>query len=273
MSPFENPLGLKAVILDLAGTCVDFGSCAPAGAFVALFERRGISISAVDARGPMGLHKREHLRELLGLPAVRRRWRRVHGRPWNARDLDSLYAEFVPLQSQILPRFNRLIPGALDAVNALRREGVRIGVTTGYNREMMEIVLTGLAAQGFVPEAAVCADQVPVGRPAPWMLWRCMEALGVYPPGAVAAVGDTLADVAAGRNAGVWSVGVAKTGNMLGLSAEEVDRLPGAELRRRLKSARQQMKSAGAPIVIDSLADFESARSAIERRLSLGRKP
>ncbi len=183
-----------------------------------------------------------------------------------------MYAEFVPLQSEILPQFNRPIPGALAAVKALRRDGVRTGVTTGYNQEMMEIVLSGLGAQGFVPEAAVCADQVPMGRPAPWMLWRCMEALGVYPPGAVVAVGDTLADIAAGRNAGIWSVGVAKTGNMLGMNAEEAAALPGAELRRRLKTARERMKSAGAQVVLDSLEDFDAARATNRTAARLGQK-
>jgi phosphonoacetaldehyde hydrolase len=264
---------LKAVIFDLAGTCVDYGSCAPAGAFVELFRRRGVSISAEEARGPMGLHKKDHIRELLALPAVKRKWRRVHGRPWTADDLDSMYAEFIPLQTAVLPQFNRLIPGALELVAAMRRDGVRVGVSTGYNRQMMAIVLAGLAEQGFIPQAAVCAEQVPTGRPAPFMLWRCMEALDAYPPAAVAAVGDTLADIAAGLNAGVWSVGVAGTGNMLGLNEEDAGRLPRVELRRRLKSARDKMKAAGAHAVIDSVADFDSARSMIERRLARGKKP
>jgi phosphonoacetaldehyde hydrolase len=221
----------------------------------------------------MGLRKKNHIRELLSLPAVKRRWRKLHGRPWTAEDLDAMYAEFIPLQADILPRFNRIIPGTLEAVGALRRDGVRVGVTTGYSRDMMAIVLSALAAQGFVPGAAVCADQVPAGRPAPWMIWRCMEALGVYTPGAVAAVGDTLADISAGRNAGVWSIGVAKTGNMLGLDAAETARLPGAELKVRLKSARQRMKAAGAHAVIDGLEDFGAVRAMIEGALDRGRKP
>jgi hypothetical protein len=68
-------------------------------------------------------------------------------------------------------------------------------------------------------------------------------------------------------------VGITTGLNRLGLNAEEVARLPGAEFRRRLRSAREQMKSAGAKVVVDSLEDFDSARATIERRLTSGRKP
>ena len=86
----------------------------------------------------------------------------------------------------------------------------------------VDIGIEGLAEQDFVPDAAVCAADVPAGRPAPWMIYRAMELLGVYPPQAVVAIGDTIADIEAGLNAGVWAMGVTRTGNMLGLAQEDV---------------------------------------------------
>ena len=53
---------LKAVILDWAGTTVDFGCFAPAGVFVEVFKRKGVEITMDEARGPMGLHKKDHIR-------------------------------------------------------------------------------------------------------------------------------------------------------------------------------------------------------------------
>jgi len=59
---------VKAVIFDLAGTTVDYGSCAPAGAFIELFRRHNIEISNKQARGPMAMHKRDHIKILLQIP-------------------------------------------------------------------------------------------------------------------------------------------------------------------------------------------------------------
>ena len=65
-----TPAKLSAVVFDWAGTLVDFGSCAPMGAFVRLFAEFGVSVSIAQARGPMGLAKRDHIATLCRLPEV-----------------------------------------------------------------------------------------------------------------------------------------------------------------------------------------------------------
>ena len=269
----QSKIALQAVILDLAGTIVDYGSRAPVEAFVELFRRRGVAMSFERAREPMGLGKREHIAALLAQPETAAAWRAVHGRAPGPADLEALYREFVPLQLELLPRASRLIPGVPETLERLRRAGVRIGVTTGYNRAMMAVVLEEARRQGVSPEAAVCVEDVPAGRPAPWMIFRCMERLSVWPPAAVAAVGDTLPDVAAGCNAGCWSVGVAATGNLVGWSEEEEARLPAAGRRAALRQARRALRAAGAHFVLDRASELEAVCGRISRRLAAGRKP
>ena len=63
-------LEIKLVVFDWAGTTIDFGSCAPAGAFVRAFAAKGVTVTPAEARGPMGLHKKDHLRAMLQTPAV-----------------------------------------------------------------------------------------------------------------------------------------------------------------------------------------------------------
>lgn len=72
--PIREPLtdGISAVIFDLAGTTVDYGSPAPAKPFVALFARHGVQISVEEARGPMGTRRRDHITALLAPPHPRR---------------------------------------------------------------------------------------------------------------------------------------------------------------------------------------------------------
>ncbi|HNS20917.1 MAG TPA: phosphonoacetaldehyde hydrolase [Sedimentisphaerales bacterium] len=247
---------IKAVISDLAGTTVDFGSCAPAGAFVELFARHNIRATAAEARGPMGIHKRDHIRAMLDMPSISRQWTSIHGRTWTEQDLDDLYEEFIPMTLEALPKYSRVIPGVVETVEKLHAQGIKIGVSTGYNNEMLRIVLEQAAQGGFVPDAAICAADVPKGRPAPWMIFRLMETLDVYPPTSVVKIGDTIADIEDGLNAGVWTVGVTRTGNLVGLTEAELSALPPAERERRIAEASRQLLAAGAHHVVDSFADL-----------------
>jgi phosphonoacetaldehyde hydrolase len=98
------------------------------------------------------------------------------------------------------------------------------------------------------------------------MIYRAMEACGVWPPAAVVAVGDTIADIEAAVNAGVWAVGVTATGNMLGLSRAAHDALPAAERSERLAVAAERMRAAGADAVIASVADLPALLPTLASR-------
>lgn len=264
---------VQAVIADLAGTTVDYGSCAPAGAFVELFANQGVTITQAQAREPMGLHKRDHIAAVAAMAPVSEQWQAKYGAAFSEKDLDRLYEEFVPLQVACLPKYGAVIPGALGAAKELEDMGVSLAVTTGYNREMLEVVLAKAEEQGFEPGVAVCGGDVPRGRPAPWMLYRCLEALGVYPPEAAVAVGDTVPDIEAGLNAGMWSVGVALTGNGMGLQEAELDEMNVDKREARLESARTGLYRAGAHIVVDSFAEMPAVVETINDWLAQGGRP
>jgi len=264
---------VSLVIFDLAGTTVDYGSCAPAAAFVELFRRHGITLRDDQARGPMGKDKKEHIRRLTDLAAVKKQWLRLHGRPCSAADVDALYHEFVPIQKVVLPRYSKLIPGTIESVRRLRAMDIRIAVTTGYPGEILRLVLRAAKRQGFEPDAAVCVNDVPAGRPAPWMALTCAMRLGVYPPAAAVKIGDTIVDIEEGLNAGMWSVGVTRTGNMLGLSYDDDKALPPASRGRRLAKARAAMTLAGAHYVVDGVADCAAVVRDINARLARGDRP
>jgi phosphonoacetaldehyde hydrolase len=261
------------VIFDLAGTTVDYGCIAPVAAFVEGFRMMQIPITLTQARAPMGMEKRAHIRAIAALHDVAVRWQQVHGRAVTDSDIDAMYEAFTSLLLDVLPKHCDLIPGVIDAVAWLDQRGIPFATTTGYFKEAAEIVLDGAAARGFCPHAAVCASEVPEGRPAPWMIYRCMEILDVYPPEQVVHIGDTAVDVASGRNAGVWSIGVVASGNELGLSHDEIRRLEGPLLLQRLKQGRQALIAAGAHYVIDTVADLPELIPKIEQRLAAGERP
>jgi len=264
---------IRLVVADLAGTTVDYGSCAPAGAFAELFERHGVPISAAEAREPMGLQKRDHIVALTKIPRVAEAWATKHGTAPDEATIDTMYAEFIPIQVECLPKYAEVIPGVLETIESLRARDILVAATTGYNREMLGVVLAGAAKQGFTPDFACCAEDVPQGRPAPWMIFRSMEALGVFPPAAVLNVGDTLPDVASGRNAGAWSIGVTRTGNMLGLDLVAANGMSEDEIQPQLETADTKMLEHGAYTVVDGFADCLSCIDEFEHRMAADERP
>lgn len=264
---------LKAVLLDWAGTTMDYGCYAPAVVFVQVYERKGVPISVEEARAPMGAHKKVHIRKISQLDSVRERWLNAHGRPPEENDVEAMFQDFVPLQMNVLAEYADLIPGTLDAVRDFRARSLKIGSTTGYTREMMGLVQGEAAKRGYVPDATVCATDVPEGRPAPFMCLQNMIELGVYPPEAVVKVGDTLPDIEEGLNAGMWTIGLAKTGNEVGLNAAEIAELAPGELDAKLKRAYTRMAQAGAHYVVDGIWDVPAVLDEIGARLRRGERP
>lgn len=265
--------GLQAAIFDWAGTTVDFGCLAPVQAFIAVFASRGLTITAAQARLPMGLHKRDHIRAITRMAEVASAWEQRLGKPCDEADIDALYRDFVPAQLGCLAAHTDLIPGALELVDELRRRGLRIGSTTGYAAEMMEVVAPAAKARGYAPDCVICASDVQVGRPAPFMCFANAERLRVYPMAAVVKIGDTVADVEEGLNAGTWTIALAACGNEVGLSERELAALPAAERLARLGAARERLGAAGAHYVVDLPADCLPVIADIERRLRSGERP
>ncbi len=258
--------GIGLVVFDWAGTLVDYGSFAPVVALQKAFDLRGIRLVAAHAREPMGRSKREHIEAVLRMPEIELQWRKVHGRPTSQGDVDAIYRDFQIMQLAVLEGHSRLTPGALDTLHDLRERGVRVATTTGYFRKAADRVLAAAEAQGFVPDHAVCADDVSAGRPAPWMIYACMEALQVFPPDRVVVVGDTVADVQAARNAGCYSVAVSRTGNEVGLSEREWNALGVHEQAAHLGRARATLREAGAHSVIETLSELPAVIERIELR-------
>lgn len=260
---------ISAVIFDWAGTLIDYGSCAPPGAFVSAFAELGVTITQDQARVPMGMAKREHIAAILEMPEVSERWRSAHGQPPDDRAIDQIYKAFLPVQLGCIERHSDVIPGVVQAVQGLRRRGLKIGSSTGYTRELMERVLPLATQAGLGIDVVLTASDIALGRPAPWLIFENARRLGVYPMNRIVKVDDTAAGIEAGRNAGVWCVGVSRTGNLVGLSREALDALPSDEQAAKVESASRRLFDAGAHLVVESAADIESAVDTIEHAMRI----
>ena len=184
-----------------------------------------------------------------------------------------MYREFIPLQLECLADYADPIPGVIELAAVLRRRGIKIGSSTGYNREMTEFLAREARQRGYEPDSWVSSTDVPAGRPYPWMIYENAVRLGAYPQEAIVKIGDTLPDIEEGLNAGTWTVGITKTGNEVGLSAAEVAALPLETLKPKLAAIRKRMTQAGAHFVVDVQAECEAVIDEIDRRLASGERP
>ena len=264
---------LQAVLLDWAGTTMDYGCYAPAVVFVEVFRRKDVPITIEEARVPMGAHKMVHIRKITQLDRVAQAWMDVHGGRPNEDDVEAMFRDFVPLQLDCLANYADLIPGTVESVSAFRARGLKIGSTTGYTGEMMGILVAEAKARGYDPDSTVCATDVPAGRPEPWMCLQNAMNLGVYPMESIVKVGDTLPDIEEGLNAGMWTIGLAKTGNEIGLNEAEIAALTAEELEVKLARARARLYQTGAHYVVDGITDVLPILDLIDERLARGERP
>jgi len=188
---------LELVIFDLAGTTVEDRGQVPE-AFAAALAEHGIEVTPEQVKAVRGASKRQALLSLI--PAG----------PHRVHLADEAYASFrAHLAQSFASKGVRAIPGAEMVFRWLRERDVRVALNTGFDRETTSLLLGALGWTDGVVGAVACGDEVPQGRPAPYLIFRAMEATGATSVHRVANVGDTALDLLAGHNAGVrWNIGV-----------------------------------------------------------------
>ena len=266
---YKGPL--KACILDWSGTVCDRYVMAPAVVFRDVFEKHGVPITMAEARLPMGLRKDLHIGEIIKIKSVRDRWYEHYNREPNATDVENIFKDFVPLQLACLDQYATLLPGVKKSMHALRHElHLKIGMTTGFTREMVNVLLKETRQQGFIPDCTVAGDEVIHGaRPAPFMVYKNMDLLGVYPIQAVVKVDDTVGGVGEGLEAGCWTVGVSRFSNYMNI--DNLDhKLSWTELQERNEESRKKLEQAGAHYVIDTISDLPNVVKEINNRMTMG---
>ena len=267
---------LRACILDWSGTTADKYVIAPAVVFKAVFEKHGVPITMKESRLPMGLRKDLHIKAITEIPEVKMRWKDVHGDYPTQQNIDEMFADFVPMQINNLGEYSQLIPGVRESVNRLQTEyKLKIGVTTGFTRPMVDVLMEAAAAQGFTPDCTVAGDEVEHGaRPKPFMVYKNLDKLDVHPIEAVVKVDDTVGGVGEGLEAGCWTVGVSRYSNYMDIdSLSHENTLSKKEIERRHTISKDILKKTGAHYVIDTIADMPYIVDDINHKLRSGKTP
>ncbi|KPA88883.1 phosphonoacetaldehyde hydrolase [Pseudomonas asplenii] len=270
---YTRPTRLQAAILDWAGTVVDFGSFAPTQIFVEAFAEFDVQVSIDEARGPMGMGKWDHIRTLCNQPQIAERYRKVFGRTPRDVDVTQIYQRFMPLQIEKIAEHSALIPGALETIAELRRQGLRIGSCSGYPAQVMAKVVELAASKGYVADHVVATDEVPNGRPWPAQALANVIALGIDDVAACVKVDDTVPGILEGRRAGMWTVALVCSGNALGLDYEAYQALDSASLAAERQRIHGLFEGSRPHYLIDTINELPQVIAQINQRLANGEMP
>lgn len=262
---------IEAVIFDWAGTTVDYGCFAPVQAFIEAFEKYGITPTVEEVRKPMGMAKKDHVRTMLQMERISAEWQKIYGRAFTEDDVEEIYQKSEKLILTILKDFSAPKPYVVESIAKLREMGIKIGSTTGYNDEMMGIVVPKAAELGYEPDMWISPDATnKKGRPYPYMIFENMKRLGVLSVDNVIKVGDTIADIVEGKNAGVISVGILEGSSLMALSEEEYSKLSTEEQKSAKEKIRNIYLENGADYVIDNMSQLSELITTIET-LTIGK--
>nr|WP_317282221.1 phosphonoacetaldehyde hydrolase [uncultured Sellimonas sp.] len=241
----------ESVIFDWAGTTVDYGCFAPVQAFIDAFKEYGIEPTIEEVRAPMGMLKIDHIRTMLQGERIKGLWEKKYGKMWTEEDVHAVYELSEKKIMEIVADFAQPKPYVKETVNKLREMGIKIGSTTGYTDEMMAVVVPKAKEAGYEPDCWFSPNSVENhGRPYPYMIFKNMEALELSDVRKVIKVGDTVADIKEGKQAGMEAVGILEGSSVMGLSEEEFKMLSEEEKEMHLKKAEEVYKNAGADYVI-----------------------
>jgi phosphonatase-like hydrolase len=185
------------VIFDMAGTTVkDRGEVADA--FTSALAEHRIALTSGQLQDVRGASKRQAV------------MRFIPEGPDRASRAETVYASF---REHLARRYRtdgvEPIAGAERVFQWLRERGVRVALTTGFDRDTAGLLLDALRWRECAADAVICGDDVKQGRPAPYLIHRAMEATGTTDVHRVANVGDTALDLESAYHAGVrWNIGV-----------------------------------------------------------------
>lgn len=187
---------IDLVIFDMAGTTIeDHGEVLTA--FRSALEKNHIPVSADFLQKWRGASKKEVLRICI---------EEQYGKdsPDNPRRIAQAYDDFRFLLEDLYVRNGvRPIPGAAETFSRLREQSIRIALTSGFYRKVADLILRQVGWNAGTIDASVCSDEVPQGRPAPYLIFRAMEATRTTDVRRVVNVGDTTLDLLSAAFAGV----------------------------------------------------------------------
>jgi phosphonatase-like hydrolase len=189
---------LKLAVFDVAGTVIeDHGEIV--SSFVDALAAHGIGVSSEELAEFKDAAQHEVIR-FFG-------WRK-RNEPLSDSAVEAVCGDLDRLLNSRYEELLAPIPGAEEVFESLRKRGMQLALTSGFGRSTLELVVRRLGWQEWF-DAKISSDEVDVGRPAPYLIFRAIERCHCRAVHEVVNIGDTPLDLQSAANAGVaLNVGV-----------------------------------------------------------------
>jgi phosphonoacetaldehyde hydrolase len=251
---------VKGIIFDLAGTLIDTGCNAPVHAMTAAFARNGLLVTDEIVRVDMGLPKRAHIKAILDKPVVLNQWKSIFNNPPRDIDINRIYKYTNFELKRVVGYYSKPTPYAVELLHHLQANGILIGITTGYSREIIQALGDRIHKAGIIYNNLVCADEVSNPRPQAGMVNKILDNWKIYNYSLYQyiKIGDTVADIQEAHSANLVSCQVIDTCSDIGqLIKNKKTRSANRELiNSRKYCVKNKFEKTGAEFYCNNLYDI-----------------
>ena len=251
---------IRLCVFDLGGTIVDKYSLSPFISLKQAFKRKRINVNNHLIYKDMGMNKHEHIEEILNDKYTRRIWFKLYGEYPNSSSVMSVYDEFIKYQMDEGISNIEILPETKNTIKWLGNNNISTGVTTGFSRPIMNAIKGKLIDEDIHIDKYVSSTCLgKPGRPNPHMINEIINSLSIADRKRVIKIDDTCVGIEEGKNAGTFTVGVAKwSTNMKMIEYNQDENMSKEEYVERLKNSREVLRLASPDYVIDDLNQLPS---------------
>tara|TARA_B100000902_G_scaffold264250_1_gene250394 strand:+ start:334 stop:1131 length:798 start_codon:yes stop_codon:yes gene_type:complete len=246
---------IKACIFDLGGTIVDRYSITPLKSLIETFKRHNINISNNLIFKDMGIDKKIHIENILDDTFIYQKWFKQYKRNPEYDDVLKLHQIFKNIQVKKSHKID-IIPETYNAFEYLKKNNIKIGCTTGFDKNNADIIGRVLNDNLCKLDNIVSSTCVEKSRPYPNMIHKNMIDLGIVDPRTMIKIDDTNIGIKEGKNAGLWTVGIARWSTYMNVLPENYNNMNDIVIRERLEKSKEKLKQSKPDFIIETLDEL-----------------
>jgi len=252
----KNNSNIKAIIFDLSGTLVDFGSLATINTMKSVFKKKKIIISKKLIQKDMGIKKINHIKKILNNPQIKIQWFKIYKKKITNEQIYDLGHRFDKrLTIEVNKRLN-IVPNVRKLFKILIRNNIKIGATTGYPKKITRIIVNYLKKKKIYLECCVSDDEVKKSRPSPDMCIKNLKKFKILGNSAIK-VDDSISGILEGKKAKMITVGLTSTGISVGKNRYEFQNLTTIKKNKIKNTTRKIFKKIKTDYIIENHFEFQ----------------
>ena len=246
---------VKACIFDLGGTIVDRYSITPLKSLIETFKLYNINIRNDLIFKDMGINKRIHIGNILEDKYIFQKWFQEYKRNPDYNDVLKLYTIFKTIQMEKSHKID-IIPETYNTFEFLKNDNIKIGTTTGFDKKNADIIGKVLNTNLCKVDNIVSSTCVEKSRPHSDMIYKNMRDLDVSNPKTMIKIDDTNIGIKEGKNAGLWTVGVARWSTYMNVLPENINNMNDVVIGERLEKSKEKLKQSEPDFIIETLDEL-----------------